>query len=103
VALGTRVSVAGVVRGGILRATSVTVITDQEEDGRKFELHGAIEAVDTVARTLTLRGQIVGLSRTDLVYQNGGAAQLVAGRSVEVKGLLSADGLRIDATSINFE
>jgi hypothetical protein len=66
-------------------------------------LHGAITAVDTAARTFTLRGQVIGTARSDLVYQNGTAAQLAAGRSVEVKGLLSSDGLRIDATSINFE
>ncbi len=103
VALGTRVTVAGVVRSGVLRAASVTVITDQEEDAHTFELHGSIDSVDSVAHTFTLRGQTIGTSRSDLVYQNGTAAQLAVGRSVEVKGLLSADGLRIDATSINFE
>jgi hypothetical protein len=103
VSLGARVTVTGALRGGVLRATSVSVITDEEEDQHAFELHGRIDSVDAVAGTFTLRGQTVATTRGDLVYVNGNAAGITVGRSVQVDGLLSADGLRIDATRIRFQ
>ena len=103
-AVGVRVEVEGRVRNGALQASKVTLLSDQQEHDRGFELSGAITAVDAAAKTFVLRGQTVGTARSDLRYQNGTAADIkVDGRRVEVKGLLSADGRRVDATEIKFD
>lgn len=102
-ALGVRVEVKGDLRLGTLRATEVRIRTDQQEDDSSFELHGPIESVNAGSQTFVLRGLTVSTTRSDLRYENGTAANLVAGRRVEVEGRLSADRLRIEATHIKFE
>ncbi len=102
-AVGVRVEVKGDIRAGTLRASEVKIKTDAQEDDSRFELHGAIESVNAAAQTFVLRGLTVSTARSDLRYENGTAANLVAGRRVEVKGLLSADRLRIEATQVSFE
>jgi hypothetical protein len=102
-AVGVRVEVAGAVRSGTLKATQVGIDNDVQQNNQTFELHGAITAVNAAQKTFALRGITVGTGRADLVYSNGSAAGLAVGRQVGVKGKLSADGLRIDATSIAFE
>lgn len=101
--LGSRVEVEGVVRGGVLRASRVGLRSDDEERERGFELHGMIESVDPVQRSFVLRGLTIGTSRSDLRYENGGAADLEAPRRVEVKGQLAANGAGIEATRIRFK
>jgi hypothetical protein len=101
--LGARVEVEGLLRNGSLRASKVTLSTDQQERDRGFQLIGAITAVDAAQRTVVLRGQTVGTARSDLRYQDGTAADLLVGRKIEVKGLLSGDGRRVDATEIKFD
>ncbi len=102
-AVGVRVEVDGAVRSGTLKATKVSIDSDTQQGLQTFELHGSITAVDAAQKTFALRGITVGTARSDLVYANGTAAAVAVGRQVEVKGKLSADGLRIDATSISFE
>ena len=102
-AVGVRVEVDGAVRSGTLKATQVSIDSDTQQGLQTFELHGSITAVDAAQKTFALRGITVGTARSDLVYANGTAAAVAVGRQVEVKGKLSADGLRIDATSISFE
>ncbi len=102
-AVGVRVEVKGDLRSGLLRATEVRIKTDQQEDDSQFEISGAIDSVNVAAKTFVLRGLTIGTARPDLRYQNGSAANLVAGARCEVKGLLSADRLRIDAVNISFE
>lgn len=102
-AVGVRVKVEGPLRNGTLRATEVEVESDEQENAREFELHGMVQSVNAAAKTFVLRMQTVSTVRPDLRYENGSAANLVVGRQVEVKGLLSADGLRIEATKISFE
>lgn len=102
-ARGVRVEAEGSVRDGILRATKVSIESDKQESDRDFELRGPIEAVDTAARTIVLRGQTVSTARGDLRYEGGVVGDLKKDRSVEVKGRLSSDGLRIEATRIKFE
>ncbi len=102
-ALGVRVEVEGALRAGTLRAAKVSIESDEEERDRGFELSGAITSVNAAQRTFVLRGQTVGTARSDLRFEGGLAADLVAGRKVEVKGVLSADGQRLDATKIKFE
>ncbi len=101
--LGVRVEVKGNLRAGTLRATEVKIKTDAEEDGREFEISGPIQAVDSGARTITLRTVTISTARAGLIYDNGSAVNLVVGRRVEVRGQLSADRLRIEATRIKFE
>jgi len=50
-----------------------------------------------------LRGQTVSTTRGDLVYEGGSAADLKVGRKVEVKGKLSADRQRVEASRIKFD
>lgn len=102
-ALGVRVEVEGRLRDGTLRATKVKIESDDEDRNREFELHGAVESVNPAASTFVLRGQTISTVRPDLRYEKGTAADLVVGRQVEVKGRLSADGLRVEATKISFE
>jgi hypothetical protein len=101
--VGAAVEVEGSVRVGVLVAKKVTLEEESGGSSQTFEVHGPISAVDAANKTFVLRGLTIGTSRSDLKYENGSAANLVVGRSVEVKGKLSGDGLRIDATSINFE
>ncbi len=102
-AVGARVEVEGRLRNGTFLASKVTLLSDQQEHDRGFELSGAITSVDGPGRSFVLRGQTVGTTRADLRYQNGSAADLAVGRRVEVKGLLSGDGRRVDAAEIKFE
>jgi hypothetical protein len=101
--VGAAVEVEGSVRVGVLVAKKVTLEEESGGSSQTFEVHGPISAVDAANKTFVLRGLTIGTSRSDLKYENGSAANLVVGRSVEVKGKLSGDGLRIDATLINFE
>jgi hypothetical protein len=102
-AVGVRVVVDGALRSGTLVATGVSIVSDTQHGNQTFELHGAITAVNAARQTFTLRGITVSTARSDLVYSNGSAAALAAGSPVGVKGRLSSDGLRIEATSITFE
>ncbi len=103
-ALGVRVEVKGDLRAGALRATEVKIESDNDEDDNsRFELNGNIVSVNSLGQTFVLRGLTVSTARSDLRYENGSSANLVAGRKVQVKGRLSADRLRIEATTIKFE
>lgn len=101
--VGARVEVEGALRNGVLQATRVKITTESQQGSQLFELRGSITAVNTAQRTFTLRGLTVTSTRADLSYQNGSAANLAVGRNVVVKGRLSSDGLRIEATSIAFD
>ena len=100
--LGVRVEVEGTVLNGVMRVSKVVIRSDEEESGRGFDLSGAIARVDAASSTFTLRGQTVSTARPDLVYEQGTASDLRAGRRVEVHGVLSPDRLRIEATRIKF-
>jgi hypothetical protein len=100
---GARVEAEGSLRSNVLVAKKVTFEEESGGSNQTFEVHGPISAVDAANKTFVLRGLTIGTSRSDLKYENGTAANLVVGRSVEVKGKLSGDGLRIDAALINFE
>lgn len=103
VRLGARVEVKGALRAGVLVATTVGIETEQSVDDRGFELKGSISAVDTVARTLVVRGQTISWARSDLVLEHGTLADLVVGRTIEVKARPTADRTGLEATKISFE
>ena len=101
-AVGVRVEVQGTLRGGTLRATAVRVLSDQDLSDRGFEITAVITAVSPAQATISLRGVTVSTARSDLVYQDGRAADLMVGRTVEVRGVLSADRRVLEATRIRF-
>ena len=101
-AAGVRVEVQGSLRAGILRASTIRILSDQDLNDRGFEITAAISAVSTAQATITLRGVTVSTARGDLRYESGTAANLVVGRTVEVRGVLSADRRVLEATRIRF-
>jgi hypothetical protein len=99
---GVRVEVEGTVRAGVLRASTVSIESDDEVRNRGFEITGAILSVNAGERTITVRGVTISTARSDLRFENGSAADLQSGRAVEVRGVLAADRLRVEATRIKF-
>ena len=101
-ALGVRVEVKGSTRAGVLVASTVEIKTDDEVRIEGFDLRGTIDSVNPAATTFALRGLTVFYGNAPR-FDGGSAADLVAGRKLRVRGTLSADRTRIDATRIEFE
>ena len=103
VVLGARVEVEGAIANGVLVATKVE-LEDENDDKNKDrnELNGTISALNTPAKTFVVRGVTVHYSATT-VFEDGVEANLANGRQVEVKGTLSADGMRVEASRIEFK
>ena len=101
-ALGVRVKVEGAVSAGVLRASQVTLQSDQQIRDQGFQFIGPLTDVNVAQRTISLRGFTIGTARSDLRFDNGSAADLVVGRTVEVRGVLSGDQRTLDATRIRF-
>jgi len=100
-ALGVEVEVRGSLRGGVLLAAHVEI--EQDDDGAEaFELHGAITDVDAASMRFTVRGVTVTWSSATR-FDRGSSADIQVGRQVEVRGRLSSDGLRIEATLVHVE
>jgi hypothetical protein len=97
--LGARVEVEGAIVNGVLVATKVELENEKEE---RNELRGTISALDTTAKTFVVRGVKVHYSATT-VFEDGRDANLANGKEVEVKGTLSADGMSVEASRIEFE
>ena len=99
--LGVAVEVRGALRGGVLVASRVEL---EAQDGgpEPFELHGSIESVNAPAMRFVVRGVTVMWS-TATRFESGGPTELQVGRTVEVKGRLSADGLLIEAVSVHVD
>lgn len=111
IVLGAHVEVKGAIVDGVLVATSVKVDDDGHHGGgddhggspREFELHGTIAtgSLDATNKTFSLRGVSVSYAGS-VEYRDGTEANLVEGAQLEVKGVLSSDGTRLDATRIEF-
>jgi hypothetical protein len=101
-ALGARVEVEGRAAAGTLIARKVEIESDDESDGRTFELEGRITALDAVAQTFVVRGVTVSYSGAPR-FDGGTAADLAVNRAVNVKGRLSSDRTRLQAASIHIE
>jgi hypothetical protein len=97
--LGDRVEVEGKLVGGVLVAKKVAL--DDEKDPLKFELHGTVATLNTTARTLVVRGVTVDYRAAE--FRNGTVTGLVNGARVEVKGVVSSDGTKVEARQISFE
>ncbi len=102
ITLGTKVEVEGPVRGGVVQATKVQIRTESEDEHEEFQLIGSITSVDTANQTFLLRGVTVSYAGSPRV-DNGTLADLKSGRNVEVRGALSSDGTRLDASRITFK
>ena len=101
---GAQVEVEGAIVNGVLVATKVELEDENEnEDLNPNELHGAISALDTQAKTFVVRGVTVHYTSGTTVFKDGVEADLANGKQVEVKGSLSSDGTRVEAASIEFE
>lgn len=100
---GVRVEVEGVSQASVLIASRVDVKTRGNAD-REFELRGAISSANAAARSFVLRDTTVTWG-SGTRFDDGTLANLVAGASVEVKGVLSttATGSQVTATRIKFE
>ena len=103
IVLGARVEVKGSAVNGVVVATRVTIETEHDREALGFELHGAISALDTSAKTFLLRGVTVNFGAPTVEFRKGAMTNLVNGSKIEVKGVRSADGSTLLATRISFE
>jgi hypothetical protein len=101
--VGAEVEVEGTVRDGVIIATSVTLKNENDDAHDGFELHGAIESLDTTAQTFVLHGVAVSYGGSAVVFEHGKQSDLAQGRKVEVKATLSTGGTSLVATTIRFE
>jgi hypothetical protein len=83
-------------------ASRVEVEDHAQRHAEGFELHGAITAIDTSAKTFVLRGVTVGYGGPAVDFRNGTETQLAVGVRLEVRGTLSADGTMLQAMRISF-
>jgi len=102
IVLGAQVEVEGASVNGTVVARSVAIEDHAARHAEGFELHGAITALDATAKTFVLRGITIAYGAAGVVYKKGTEAQLVVGVQLEVRGTLSADGTRLQATRISF-
>jgi uncharacterized protein DUF5666 len=100
IVLGARVEVEGAIVSGVLVATKVGLDDDKNED--RNELNGTISALNTATKTFVVRGVTVHYGATTR-FDDGVEANLANGRQVDVKGALSADGMRVEASRIEFK
>lgn len=104
IAAGVRVETRGRSEAGQLIATKVSIEGDDHGGTAPFAISGSIAAgsVDAAAQTFVVRGFTVHWTAAT-AFDTNGPASIRAGRKVAVKGALSADGTRLEATSIHVE
>lgn len=101
IVLGARVEVEGSSVDGTLIATKVSIESDDHGGTSPFEISGTIKSLNTGAQTFVLRGFTVHWSDSTKFEPNAGG--LRNDRKAEVKGALSTDGTRLEASSIHVE
>ncbi len=99
VALGERVEVEGTVVAGVVVASRVSV---HDAGAEEIRLRGALASPSAAARSFVVRGVTV-LYGSATAFENGSTADLLAGRAVDVRGVLAADGVRVQALRVKFE
>jgi hypothetical protein len=102
IVLGAQVQVEGRTRNGILQADKVAREDDSVSGADRFEVSGTIKSLDSLAKTFVVRGFTVHWSDTTRFGTGTTANSLRNDRKVEIKGALSADGTRLEASSIQF-
>ncbi len=103
VVLGAVVEVHGTATNGVVVATRVELDSRHAPERHRFELHGTISELNSVAKTFKLRGITVNYSGTAIEWKDGTETTLANGAAVEVKGTPSADRTQLVATKIDFE
>jgi hypothetical protein len=100
---GVRVEVDGTMKGGVLQAQKVE-FKKAGSSGKQetVELKGSIGSVNAAQQSFVLRGSTV-IFDANTVFDQGAAADLVAGAKVEVEGVVSDNGTRVLATRISFD
>jgi hypothetical protein len=101
VVLGARVGVMGSTLAGTLVAARVIVHDDSVPAIASFALVGAVQELDTAARSFRIRNTPVVFDDST-AFSGGSAADLANGRRATVAGLPSLDGTRIVATQVTF-
>jgi hypothetical protein len=99
--LGARVEAEGSTSNGVLSARKV-VLKNDDDSNEAFELSGSLSALDTVAKTFVVRGVTVSYANTQR-FEGGLESDLPRARRAEVRGSLSSDGTRLEASSIHME
>ncbi len=88
--VGVAVEVSGTVTNGVLVATVVRLDAAHSDDSsHRFTLRGAISALDTGAQTFVVRNVTVSYAGS-VTFVNGSAADLAAGKVVDVVGAIGA-------------
>ncbi len=100
--LGARVRVDGASVKGVVNAAAVTILGDETAAGSLFEVHGAIDTLDSALQTLSLHGVKLTFS-AQTTFQAGTLSDLAVGRKIKAVGPLSADRASVAAQSITFE
>jgi hypothetical protein len=100
--IGVRVAIEGNSRNGVMRAKEVRIEGDEGVTNSIFEIHGPIDAVDTVAQMLNVHGIAIDYSGP-VQFIGGGVADLRVGRQIEAKGVLQGSGVGLVAQAIKFE
>jgi hypothetical protein len=114
IAVQARVVVQGAVSGGVLVATDVheRANSDNDDDhgaaivngsgtSATVQLNGAIQTLDAVHQTFTMRGSTT-VSYATASFSGGTAGKLAVGAAIQVSGNLSADGTQVVASQITF-
>jgi hypothetical protein len=102
ISLGAEVEVEGTASDGMIIATKVKIETQGEDEQEGFELHGAIEMLDTTSKTFVLHSVTVSYGGA-VQFEHGSQNDIAQGGRIEVKGVLSNSGTSLQATKINFE
>jgi Domain of unknown function (DUF5666) len=101
--LGAQVKVEGSTRNGVLLADKVSLEDDEVGASERFEVRGAIKSLNSLAQTFVVRGFTVHWSDTTRFEIGTSASSLRNDREVKVRGALSTDGTRLEATSIDVD
>ena len=97
---GARAEVRGALAAAVLAATDVDVKAAAQ---RNIQLQGGISALNAAAKTFTVRGVTVEFGDNNVAFAGGNAADLANGKNVLVKGVVTANGTRVAAKSIEFK
>lgn len=99
--LNQRLEVKGTLVGGILVAQEVERDGSNSGGSGEFEVEGPITRLDTVARTIDVRGLTIRYANAQ--FKDGTAASLKLNLVVEVKGELASDGYTLVATEVKIK
>ncbi len=102
-ALGVEVEVEGTVSNSVLVASQVSLESrHQADDSHKWQLFGAISALDAATKTFVVRDVTVSYGSATR-YVGGTLADLVLGRKVHVTGAVGSTRSQLQAAVVSFE